>query len=415
MSRTSNTSFSTPRFPRIAVKNGLESHQPPLYYALAAGWQELLAIPTFTPDPVMAKYEGPDHLANSTNYSPSQLAAARHIHELRILSVFLGLATVLLTYAGAKVIGMRESWALACGLIPALWPKAVVAAATVTNDAFVTPLCALATVLFVMSERAGMRGDLNRRRIILVVMGLVLGAAAITKLNSLPIALVLLGLALVPSLAGPGRGSNDARLRLRLALDVALALVGFLVVSGWWFIRNHELYGQYLATNASEQYLGSFLLHPIPWGPHLVFSNFPDTLLSFSWFTQPNFFLPRPMNVVLAILAVPCLVVGAWIMLRRRSWVSSGLSPLSGIALLLCALAGFVATFIIVKDTSIGDIRDAFVALVPLAIIITTGSIKIFTRLDKRLTGLGIAFWPAVLFALDIYVLVRFIGPFSGT
>ena len=33
--------------PRISALNGHESHQPPLYYLLAAGWQKLLGIPAF--------------------------------------------------------------------------------------------------------------------------------------------------------------------------------------------------------------------------------------------------------------------------------------------------------------------------------------------------------------------------------
>ena len=35
--------------PQISGLNGHESHQPPLYYLLAAAWQKLLGIPSFTP------------------------------------------------------------------------------------------------------------------------------------------------------------------------------------------------------------------------------------------------------------------------------------------------------------------------------------------------------------------------------
>ena len=347
--------------PHIAVADGLESHQPPLYYLLEAGWQHVLGIPAFTPSPVGVKFHGPDHLFYSTDYTVSQHADAVHVHELRMLSVLFGLATVLLTYAAAKIIGMRESWALACGLFPALWPKSLIAASSVTNDALVTPLSALALVLFLLSVRAGMQGRPGRRRVHLVAMGLVLGAAAITKFNSLTVAVVLFALALVPSLAGVGRGSR--RDHLRMLVDVVLAAVGFFAVSAWWFLRNHYLYGQFLATNASERYLHAFLLHPVPWSSHLLFVDFPQTIVNWAWYNQPNLDLPQRANEALAVVATPCLLVGVWVVIRHRSWISRTLRPLSGLALVGCVGAGFVAMLLIIKDTWIGDVRDTFVSI----------------------------------------------------
>jgi hypothetical protein len=400
--------------PRIAVANGLESHQPPLYYLLEAGWQHVLGIRSFTPSFVgVKKYEGPNHFLFSTDYTQSQHADAVHVHELRLLSVLFGLATVLLTYAAAKIIGMRESWALASGLFPALWPKAILAASTVTNDALVTPLCALALLLFLLSERAGIQERWSRRRIDLAAMGVVLGAAAITKFNSLIIAAVLFALALVPSLAAVGQA--NPRTALRRLVDVGLAVVGFFAVSAWWFLRNHHLYGQFLATNASEQYLRAFTLHPIPWNSYLLFSLYPSTVLNNAWYNQPNFIiLSLRMEEAMGAAAALCLVVGAWVMLRQRRWVSRSLSPLAGLSLVGCVVAGFIAILIIVKDTSIGDVRDAFGALAAIAIVVTVGSARILTRINSRLEVVGVAFWPVVLLALELYVLIRFLIPLGA-
>jgi Dolichyl-phosphate-mannose-protein mannosyltransferase len=400
--------------PRIAVANGLESHQPPLYYALEAGWQRLLGIPAFTPVVTGAKITNLDFdsLFYSHDYTPTEHANAVHVHELRILSVVFGLGTVLLTYAAAKVIGMREWWALACGLFPALWPKALVAASTVTNDALVTPLCALALVLFLLSERAAMQGRLGHRRLDLAAMGAALGAAAITKFDSLPIAAVLLGLALVSSLTEMRR--TNARAAVSLLFDVVLAVIAFLGVSGWWFVRNHHLYGQFLATNASEQYLKAFLLRPIPWSSNLLFSAYPKTALYFSWWNQPDLMLPSWLNHALAVPAVLCLLLGAWAVVRHRRWVSERLGTVAAISLLGCVVAGLLAMLIILKDTSLADVRDAFGALAAIAILLTVGSVRILTRASSRLEMVGVAFWPVVLFALDLYVLIRFLIPLGG-
>lgn len=309
--------------PRISVANGLESHQPPLYYLLEAGWQDVLGIAAFTP---VAVPSGAGLLSNqllySTHYTATQHADAVHVHDLRLLSVPFGLATVLLTFSAAKIVGIREVWALGCGLFAALYPKNLIASSTVTNDALMIPLCALAFVLFLLSERAALQGRFRQRRIHLLGMGLVLGAATITKLNSLTICVVLFALAALPAVMGVRRALEGSREAVGLGLDVGLALVGYFSVSGWWFLQNHHLYGQFLATNASEQYLRYFILYPHPWSQNLLFHLYPRTVEVTTWYNQPNLSLPDWLNVVMAVLVVPCLFVGVWAMLRHRRWIS---------------------------------------------------------------------------------------------
>ena len=186
--------------PLISVSNGAESHQPPLYYLIAAGWQHLLGIPAFSPDLVPAKNPfAPDGLVFSHQYTASQHQEAVYVHEMRLLSVLLGLGTVLLTYAAARVIGLREPIAVSAGLFVALLPRELVISGNVTSDALLFPLCALALLLFLLSERARKTQRFRHRRLHLLSMGLVLGAAAITKFTSLPIAALLLLLTLVPA------------------------------------------------------------------------------------------------------------------------------------------------------------------------------------------------------------------------
>jgi hypothetical protein len=436
--------------PRIAVANGLESHQPPLYYLVAAGWQELLGIRAFTPVVVGASSAKTtfgsiglkqNRLLYSTHYSSSQHRDAVHVHELRLLSIPFGLATVLFTYAAAKVIGLRERLALASGLFVAFLPKNLVASMTITNDALVVPLCALALLLYLLSERALAQKRLFHRRLHLVAMGATLGAAVITKLNSLPIAVVLLVLAALPSQSGLRRSLSrpwvaqgeptpnvdadeslrhnpvsaiGAGLNARLILDVVLALVGFFAVSGWWFLRNHHLYGQYLATKASERYLGAWFLHPVPWNSHLFFHVFPHALLTSSWYNQPNFGLPLWMNQTLAVAVVLSLVVGLWAILRERQWFSRIFDLLSRLSFLGCSAAGIAAMLLIIKTNSIGDMRDALVAISAFAIAITVGSARAFGRISPRLEMIGVGLWPVALLGLDFYVLIRFLIPLGG-
>jgi hypothetical protein len=420
--------------PHIGVANGGESHQPPLYYLLAAGWQRLLGIPAFTPHVALTKQPlVPNRLILSHSYTASQHEDAVHLHELRLLSVMFGLGTVVLTYAGAKVIGLREPMALSSGLFVALLPRELVLSTDVTNDALIIPLCALALLLFLLSERARTEGRHRHRRLHLLGMGLALGAGAATKFSGLPVAGILLILAFVPSIrlsqlprttsalqAESADNFCDSRrhfgIERRLAFDGTIAVIGFLAPSIWWFIRNKELYGQFLATKKSESYLAAFLgdAHPIPWSAHLLFVQVPHVFLETTWYGQPNLSLPMWTNDVLAALGLICLAGGAWVILVDQSRDRLALHSLSGLALLGCIVGGLAAVIINIKTTSIGDARVAFVGITAFATVLTLGCSRLVGRITPRLQPMGLWVWPTALFGLDIYVICHFLIPLGG-
>ncbi len=121
--------------PPINIAISAESQEPALYYLVAAGWQHLLGIPAFTPHIVLAKPVGPNRLLLNHDYNSVQRQDAIYLHELRLLSILLGLGTVLLTYASAKVVGLREPMALCAALFVALLPRELAVSSNVTNDA----------------------------------------------------------------------------------------------------------------------------------------------------------------------------------------------------------------------------------------------------------------------------------------
>jgi hypothetical protein len=411
--------------PHINIATSAESQEPPLYYLVAAGWQHLLGIPAFTPHIVLAKSLGPNKLILNHNYNAIQHRDAVYLHELRLLSILLGLGTVLLTYASAKIVGLRESMALSSALFVALLPRELVVSSEVTNDALIIPVCALALVFFLLSERARNEERLRHRRIYLACMGLTLGAAAATKFTSLPLAGALLLLAFVPSFKvahrvfgmssvnRPAGGTPRLALDVRLLVDGVIAVIAFFAASGWWFIRNKSLYGQFLATKSSEKSLG-FLAHPVPWSTHIFFGQLPHVLFETTWYAQLYLMLPRWTNWVLAVLGLLCLAVGAWVILASPHWLSSRLALLSGLALLGCILGGLAAEVIHIKTTSIGDARLAFSCLTALAIVLVVGSVRLVSGINSRLMLVGLCAWPTIFLALDLYVLVHFLIPLGG-
>ena len=417
--------------PRISVANGGESHQPPLYYLLEAGWQQLLRIPAFAPHLAFAKEPiGPNRLVLSHDYTPTQREDAVHLHELRVLSILFGLGTVILTYAGARVIGLRQALALCCGLFVALLPREVVLSTDLTNDALIIPLCALGLVLFLLAERARSEGRLGHRRLHLFGMGVALGLGAITKFSGLPVTGILFVLAFVPSITlsrselhvhASGATSHSETIRRvgiaqRFLVDGIVAVVGFFAVSGWWFIRNKILYGQFLASRKSEGYLKAFVggAHPVAWTTHLLLYQVPEVFLQTTWYGQPNLSLPTAVNDILTAVGLLCLVVGAWVLVtgQQPRWLT--VPPLSAVALLGCIVGGLIAVIINIKTTSIGDARVAFVGIAAFAIVLTLGSTRLFERINPRWAPMGMWAWPTVLLALDAYVVVRFLVPLGG-
>ncbi len=241
-------------------------------------------------------------------------------------------------------------------------------------------------------------------------MGAVLGAAAITKFTIFPVVAVLFLLAIVPAL----RPVRDVRVRLRFVVDVVLAVVGFCVVSGWWFVRNHHLYGQYLATKASEEHLQPFFLGPIPWSEKLLLSIYPQTLLMYSWYDQARV---RSAADDERDLGSPCDSLPSRGRVGDAAKASMGFEfPHASrrTAFLGCILGGLAAVLVIIKTNGRGDTRDAFLVVTSVALVVVAGSARIFSRFSPRLELVGVSLWPVLLLALDLYVLGSILIPFGG-
>jgi hypothetical protein len=250
---------------------------------------------------------------------------------LRLLSVVLGLLTVVLTHVAARLATGRADIALAAAAFVALLPKLNVVSAVVTNDALVIPLSSLALVGTLAYVRA--RGCSSVRAAALASgVGLTLGAATLTKLNALPLIPVLLGGLFL------ARTSLSRRVR-----DAGLAVAGWFAACGWWFVHNTREYGDPLAREATRAYLDELvpsLIVPVPWFDTERFLYFvPQSLVETSWYNAGwnQLFAPFAFNLVLALVAAVAVFSGLrafatgpasrlWPLdrrLRARFWTSS--------------------------------------------------------------------------------------------
>jgi 4-amino-4-deoxy-L-arabinose transferase-like glycosyltransferase len=344
-----------------------EGHQPPLAYALmtpAVAWlppaeQQVV----LTSNPVFRWNGGAEsaaYLRGSQEYWPWQgMTLAWHL--ARGVSTLCALATLLCIWGAARSwFAAQPGWQmgqasmaalLAAGLV-ACNPQFLFSAALVTND---TLLAALSAALCWLCLLPATSARLTRHALLL---GLLFGLALLTKQSALLLGPLLLW-------ASWQAGAGNLRRTLRHLLTWGGAA---LACTGWWFLRNWQLYGDPLglsafrATYATQPFRWQ---EPAAWGAALV--QLHDSFWArFGWLTlrPPDWLLW--LYGGLALLALAGLLRG-YALRRYRASTAVPLLLLLGLALLwtvsFALLAGLVAW----------QGRMLFPALAALAILLAAG------------------------------------------
>ena len=268
-----------------------EGSQPPLYYALmalATAWidtRDMDAVRWVNPhaDNGLITADGNNNIVIHTYREawPWQ-GTVLAVRLIRLLSVLLGAATVYFTYRLALEVQPGQPWlALAAAGCVAFTPMFVFVSASVNNDNLAITFSAAA--LWIMAR--WLRKPAARPWWQYALMGFVLGGAALSKSSALGL-WALAGAALVFSevrrrttLLRDAGQADDGRQTLRttfiiskappsllgkgdggLGLTVIALLITFGVataVSGWWFLRNYQLYGDWLGWSAFLETVGA--------------------------------------------------------------------------------------------------------------------------------------------------------------
>lgn len=382
-----------------------ETHQPPLYYALAALWQAAFGIEPFTPaEPrkLGLPMVGPvPQLAYVHDYTPEQRGAAAVVHRLRFLSVLIGLFTVLLTYTAGRLATGSTHVGLAAAATVAVLPKFNVISAAVTNDGLVVLLCS-ATLVFALATPSR---PWTKRLIFAACLGACAGLALLTKLNSIPVSCALLAYTLLMP-----------RLDLRQRLQCFATAVGaVLLTAGWWLWMNYTQQGDPLGQAGVHEWLNQRLpglISIVPWYDRERFLNFvPSQLMQSIWYNGGwnQFVAPFAFNLCLTLLAgislfatTKALVDGGRIVRRHDRAV---------LLLFGCAAAAIAAVIIIAKSTTQAEGRVAYVGLTALVILIVTGLSEAVGG-SKRRQKFSLFAWPAILLIFNVYVCLRFVIPY---
>lgn len=303
-----------------------EGSQPPLYYALmalATRWidtSDMDSVRWINPhaDNGVITPDGNNNIIVHTYreawpWHGTVLA----VRLIRLLSVLLGAGTVYFTFCLAREVRPdQDGLALAAAALTAFTPMFVFVSASVNNDNLAILLSSAALWRLARWLRRPARPPASD----FALMGLLLGGAALSKVSALGL-WALAGAVML--WAEARRLTNDhggtwlsARRLITLAqrsvVPVVIVFGLAMAVTGWWFLRNYQLYGDWLGWNA---FLATVGARPRPatviqlWGERVGFAQA-------YWGLFGGVSVPMP----------------AW-----TYWVLNSLAALAGIGLLLRA------------------------------------------------------------------------------
>jgi hypothetical protein len=234
-----------------------EGSQPPLYYLV-------MAAATFwinTDDLEQVRWINPhtdnglitaDRNNNIAIHRPDEAGrwtgAALAVRLIRALSVLLGAATVYFTYRLALEIGPDQPiLAPTAAALTAFTPMFIFISASVNNDNLAVTLSA-ATLWLLARWLRTPPGRLGWEH---ALLGALLGAGALSKQSALGL-WALAGLTLAGATIFGRQTPNAGRrpsLVSRLSSGVTQSVIVFALaglVCGWWYLRNYQLYGDWL-------------------------------------------------------------------------------------------------------------------------------------------------------------------------
>ena len=252
--------------PELAGPWKQEASQPPLYYYLGAA----LTFWIDTSDMEKIRWLNP-HVDNGVITPDGNINLAIHdpeadplkgtllaVRVIRIFSVLLGTLTVYLTYRIAKAaVPGRTEIHLGAAAINAFLPMFIFISGAVNNDNLVITLVSLALLVTINVGIHDYKGWAHYA--LLITLGALIGLGALTKISALGLLPLALGAVLISRWRVNGRALTKQTLWPILwqsAVRFVLLLVPVILIAGWWYYRNIQLYDDWRGWNAFIAVLG---------------------------------------------------------------------------------------------------------------------------------------------------------------
>lgn len=239
------------------ASKAVQRHHPPLYYLAGA----VLIAPTQRADVADYLVDNPFaangfvsvnnnnlYLHNPPRTSDTNSAA----WTLRLYSLALATGTLWLIYRVGDLVVPGERRGLLAMLTAALLPGFIASGGSINNDNLVTFLFAAGVYGCL---RVWRRGAITRPE--LIAFSLIFPAAALTKLTGLTLLPLVCAALLLSGLRGdiPLWRSREAG-RYSVASFIVVTVGATVLLAGWWYVRNWQLYGDPLALAATRSVWG---------------------------------------------------------------------------------------------------------------------------------------------------------------
>lgn len=239
----------------LAVRDtlyGQHGSQPPLYYVAVA----LITTPISLDDAAPYRQLNPHVLAdqpgafgNKNRVTHAEGWRATQGTGLAVLvarafGLLLGAGTIAFVHRIGQLISpQRPTVALVAAALTGLNPMFIFVSASVTNDSLAMCLNSALILLLLRTLRDGFSARAS------LAMAVLFGLACLTKTTSLVLLPVLVGAAFFVR-----RKTDDRRGLLAM---LYLLLLCWLLIAGWWHIRNLQLYGEPLGIITQATLAGS--------------------------------------------------------------------------------------------------------------------------------------------------------------
>ncbi|MDJ0753454.1 MAG: glycosyltransferase family 39 protein [Ardenticatenaceae bacterium] len=376
--------------PIAAENETMEANQPPLFYALnvlVAGWwplDEAIHGPLNSCFSIELADAGRQTLyrhdpTEAFPFEQNRLALAYHLS--RIFSVLLGGGTVWITYHLGRAAGLKEPFSLLGAGLVAFNPQFVFINGSVNNDVLTALLGAA-----IIWQAAVYTTRPSQKR--LIGLGILFGLGLLTKYALIAYGGVI-GLAILWPIFTDFQTKKQQNLIGRLAWEGFLFSVPVMVIAGWFYWHNWQLYGDPLVWDVHLQAKGAAVVRqsPFVWTDLLEFArwHFISFWAVFGWL---NIAAPNWVYVIYAAISAVGIMGAAGIMWRKRGLLSPS-HWLIGCAVLLIYLS--LLRYIQIINWSGYQGRLAFAAVAPIAVILAAGWQMLFPRRFVKFLLAGLA------------------------
>ncbi len=363
---------------------GQEAAQPPLYYLLASflvrpfdtdyGREQTIHNPFVRLGDASAPANRNAFIHAYDDWRSNPAGHVWAAHLLRALSAVIGLGTLVLIHASARLLWPESPYrALLAVSLVAFLPQFTFQHSAISNDVLVT---FLATAVLYQLLRLEIAPSARPSRSALIFLGLTIGLTGLTKNQGTALLVYVLGFVFVRSWVQT-RPWGDTFQKLLLVAIPALTLIAPL----WW--RNYLLYGDITAVNQFIALAGGdrgyTLLQVLAETPGLWLSLFAN----FGWF---NILAPAWVYWFWTGLVLLAVAGAVWQFFTQRAGWTVGWRDLFSLPVLLAGwvVLVYASLVLFMLRTPAAQGRLLFPALLPLALGLAYGLSVGFDKLSHR-------------------------------